>query len=56
MPDRDEDTILVVGESWDGEERRDRPALHNLEVIRVKTPFDILRLPEVRLDSSTKFR
>jgi hypothetical protein len=46
--------ILSVGSCRDGEERGDRPALDDLEVIVDQAPFDVLGVAEVRLDPSAK--
>ncbi len=42
--------VLPVAGRGDGEQRGDRPALHDLEVIVDQAPFDVLGAAEVRFD------
>jgi len=42
--------VLLVAGLGDGEQRGDRPALDDLELAVGQAPFDVVRLPEVRLD------
>ncbi len=51
MTDRDVDVVLLVAGVGNGEERGDRPALNDLEVIVDQAPFDVLGRAEVRFDS-----
>ena len=48
--------ILSVGGGGNRKQRRDRPALDDLEVIVNQTPFDVLRAAEVRFDAAAEFR
>ena len=50
MTDGDVDVVLSVAGRGDGEERRDRPALHDLEAIVDQAPFDVLGGVEVHFD------
>jgi hypothetical protein len=50
MTDGDVDVVLPVAGRGDGEERGDRPALDELEVIVNQAPLDVLRRAEVRFD------
>ena len=49
MTDGDIDVVLLVVDRGDGEERGDRPALNDLEVVD-QAPFDVLGRAEVRFD------
>ena len=51
MTDRDVDVVLAVAGRGDGEQRGDRPALDDLEVVVDQAPFDVLGAAEVRLDA-----
>ena len=46
----------VVGRGGDGEQRRDRSALHDVEGAVDQAPLDVLGSPEVRLDPPTQSR
>ena len=48
MTDGDVDVVLPVAGLGDGEQRRDRPALHDLEAVVDQAPLDVLRAPEAR--------
>ncbi len=50
MADGHKDVVRVVTDLRDGEQRGDRPALHDLEVVVDPTPFDVLGAAEVRFD------
>ena len=50
MADGDIDVVLVVARRRDGEQRGDRPALDDLEVVVDQAPFDVLRAAEVGFD------
>lgn len=50
MTNGDVDVILLVAGLGDGEQRRDRPTLNDLEEIIDQAPFDVLRAAEVRFD------
>ena len=50
MTDGDVDVVLSVASRGDGEQRRDRPALDDVEVIADQAPFDVLGAAEVRLE------
>ena len=50
VTDGDVDVVLLVAGLGDGEQRGDRPALHDLEVVVDQAPFDVLRAAEVRFD------
>jgi len=56
MPDGDVDVVLPVTGRRDGEQRRDRPALDDLEVIVDQAPFDVLGAAEVRFDPPAQLR
>jgi hypothetical protein len=56
MADRDVDVVLGVGRHGDREQRRDRTALHDLEVLVDEAPLDVLRPAEVRLDLAPELR
>ena len=56
MTDGDVDVVLSVVGRGDGEERRDRPALHDLEAIVDQAPFDVLGGLEVRFDPPAQLR
>ena len=42
--------VLPVVHHRDGEQRGDRPALDDVEVLADQAPFDVLRAAEVRFD------
>ena len=48
--------VLSVADRRDGEQRRDRPALDDLESIVGQAPFDVLGIAEVRLDPAAELR
>src|SRR5207245_6444280 len=50
MTDRDIDVVLSVAGRGDREERRDRPALDDPEVVFGQAPFDVLRTAEARFN------
>ena len=50
VTDGDVDVVLLVAGLGDGEQRRDRPALDDLEAVVDQAPFDVLRAAEVRFD------
>ena len=56
MTDGDVDVVLSVAGRGDGEQRGDRPALDDLEVVVDQAPFDILRAAEVRFDPPAQLR
>ena len=56
MTDGDVDVVLSVVGRGDGEERGDRPALHDLEAIVDQAPFDVLGGLEVRFDPPAQLR
>ena len=56
MTDGDVDVVLSVAGLGDGEQRRDRPALDDLEVIVDQAPFDVLGAAEVRFDPPAQLR
>jgi hypothetical protein len=56
MTDRDVDVVLSVADRGDGEQRGDRPALHDLEVVADEAPFDVLGAAEVRFDPPPEVR
>ncbi len=56
VTDGDVDVVLSVADLGDGEQRRDRPALDDLEVIADQAPFDVLGAAEVRLDPPAQLR
>ena len=56
MTDGDVDVIVSVVDRRDGEQRGDRPALDDLEVIVDQAPFDVLGAAEVRLDPPAQLR
>ena len=51
MADGNVDVVLSVVGRGDGEQRGDRPALDDLEVVVDEAPFDVLGAAEVRFDS-----
>ena len=56
MPDGDVDVVLPVVGDGNGKQRRDRPALDELEVVVGQAPFDVLRRAEVRGDAPARLR
>jgi len=48
--------VLTVGCLGDREQRGDRPALDDVEVVVDQAPFDVLRLTEVRFDPPAELR
>ncbi len=50
MTDRDVDVVVSVADRGDGEQRGDRPALDDLEVVAGEAPLDVLGAAEVRFD------
>ena len=56
VTDGDVDVVLSVAGRGDGEQRRDRPALDDLEAIVDQAPFDVLRAAEVRFDPPAQLR
>ncbi len=56
MTDGDVDVVLAVVGRGDGEQRGDRPALDDLEVIVDQAPLDVLRETEVRFDPPAQLR
>ncbi len=56
MTDGDVDVVLPVAGRGDREQRRDRPALDDLEAIVNQAPFDVLGRAEVRFDPPAQLR
>ena len=56
VTDGDVDVVLAVVGRGDGEQRRDRPALDDLEAVVDQAPFDVLRAAEVRFDPPAQLR
>ncbi len=56
MTDGDVDVVLSVAGRGDGEQRGDRPALDDLEVVVDQAPFDVLGAAEVRFDPPAQLR
>ena len=56
MADGDVDVILLVARLGNRKQRRDRPALDDLEIVVDETPFDVLRAAEVRFDPAAELR
>ena len=56
MTDGDVDVVLLVAGRGDGEQRGDRPALHDLEAVVDQAPLDVLRAAEVRFDPPAQLR
>ena len=56
MTDGDVDVVLSVVGRGDGEQRGDRPALDDLEVVVDEAPFDVLGTAEVRFDPPAQLR
>ena len=56
MTDGDVDVVLSVFGRGDGEQRRDRPALNDLEAVVGEAPFDVLGGAEVRFDPPAQLR
>src|SRR5689334_19480806 len=52
MADGYVDAIVAIGGLWGGEERRDGPALHDVERVVRQAPFDVLRTADVTFDRS----
>ncbi len=50
MADGEVDVVLPIARRGDGEQRGDRPALDDLEVVLDEAPLDVLGAAEVRLD------
>ena len=48
--------VLPVSGLGDGEQRRDRPALDDLEAVVDQAPFDVLGAAEVRFDPPAELR
>ena len=48
--------VLLVAGLGDGEQRGDRPALDDLEVVVGQAPFDVLGAAEVRFDPPAELR
>ena len=53
---RDVDVVLPVVDRGDREQRGDRPALDDVEVIIDQAPFDVLGAAEVRFDPPAQLR
>lgn len=56
VTDRDVNVVLTVVRSGNWEQRRDRPALDDLELIIDQAPFDVLRATEMRFDPPAQSR
>ena len=56
VTDGDVDVVLSVAGHRDREQRRDRPALDDLETIVGQAPFDVLGASEVRFDPPAQLR
>ena len=56
MTDGDVDVVLPVAGRGDGEQRGDRPALDDLEVVVDQAPFDVLRAAEMGFDPPALLR
>ena len=56
MTDGDVDVVLPVAGRGDGEQRGDRPALDDMELVVDQTPLDVLGAAEVRLDPPAQLR
>ena len=56
VTDGDVDVVLSVAGRGDGEQRGDRPALDDMEVVIHEAPFDVLGAAEVRLDPPAQLR
>ena len=56
MTDGDVDVVLSVVGRGDGEQRGDRSALDDLEVVVDQAPFDVLRAAEMRFDPPAELR
>ena len=56
MPHGHVDVVPPIAGHGDGEQRGDRPALDDLELIVGQAPLDVLRLTEVRLDPPAELR
>ena len=56
MTDGDVDVVLPVVGRGDGEQRGDRPALDDLEVVVDQAPLDVLGAAEVRFDPPAQLR
>ena len=50
MADGDVDVVALIAGRGDGEQRGDRPALDDLELVVGQAPLDVLGVAEVRLD------
>jgi hypothetical protein len=48
--------VLLVAGLRDGEQRGDRPALHDLEAVIDQAPFDVLGEAEVPFDPASQLR
>ena len=48
--------VLPVAGGGDGEQRRDRPALDDLEAVLDQAPFDVLGAAEMRFDPPAQLR
>ena len=56
VADGDVDVVGSVADLRDGEQRGDRPALDDLEVVVDQAPFDVLGAAEVRFDPPAQLR
>ena len=56
MTDGDEDVVPSVVRHGNGEQRGDRPALDDLELVIDQTPLDVLRASEVCFDAPAQLR
>ena len=56
MTDGDEHVVLLVADRRDREQRRDRPALDDVEAIVDEAPLDVLGTAEVRFDPPAQLR
>ena len=56
MTDGDVHVVLAVPGFRNGEQRRDRPALDDLEAVVDEAPLDVLRAAEVRFDPPAQLR
>src|SRR5256885_1601499 len=56
MADGAVDVVLPGAGRGDGEQRSDRPALDDLELVVDQAPFDVLGAADVRFDAPTQLR
>src|SRR4029450_5698846 len=56
VTDGDIDVVLAVVDRRDGEQRGDRPALDDLELLVGRAPFDVLGAPKRRCDPPAELR